>query len=289
MQKILATGATGLVGSRFVELYQAEFEVINMDLTTGVDITNPETIKPVISANPDAKVLLHLAAFTDTNAAFAETGDKSGLCYRVNVEGTRHIAELCKDQGIHLLHVSTDFVFDGKKGAPYTEDDPLSPIEWYGQTKAIAEQVVQESGVGYTIVRLAYPYRRQFEAKPDIIKKIRTGLETGRLYPQFSDTTITPTFIDDIARGFAKVVEDKPQGIYHFTGDSSLSPYQLAQKVAITYGFDPKVVKKGSLTQYLKSATRPFARYVAMSNAKAKSELDLEFSTIEDGLSTITA
>jgi len=287
-QSLLMTGATGLVGSRFVEMYSDQYEIHNMDLTTGVDITDKFSIEKFITTHP-ANTMIHLAAFTNMAVAFDQTDDKSGLCYQVNVDGTRNIAEVCKKHGIHLIHISTDFVFDGKLDRPYTEDDSTSSVEWYGKTKAIAEKIVTESETGYTIVRISYPYRKDFPDKPDLVKKIRSGLESGKLYPQFTDSTITPTFIDDIARGFDKAVQTKPQGIYHFTGSTSLSPYELARKVAITYDFDPELVKKGNLTEYLKLVTRPFARHVAVSNAKAIQDLGLTFMTIDEGLSAITS
>ena len=170
--KILTTGATGLIGSRFVEMFSDKYNIINMDLTTGVDITKVETFKPFFDVHSDAKALIHLAAFTDTGKAFAETGDKNSICYQVNVEGTKNIANICNERGIHLIHVSTDFVFNGEQDTSYLEESPLSPIEWYGETKAIAEGVVKDSGVAYSIIRLSYPYRANFEAKPDLIKKL---------------------------------------------------------------------------------------------------------------------
>lgn len=285
--KILATGATGLVGSRFTQMFEDKYEVINMDLTTGVDITKKETIQSVVDAHPDAKTLIHLAAFTDPNQAFAETGNKDGICYKVNVVGTQNITEICKQKDLHLIHISTDFVFDGKKETPYTEDDLVSPVEWYGETKAMAEKVVKESGVAYTIVRIAYPYRAHYDAKPDLFKKIQAGLESGKLYPQFTDTLITPTFIDDIARAFDRLIEVGPSGIMHVVGSTALSPYELAKKVAVSYGFDPSVVKEGSLTEYLKTASRPFARTVAVSNQKASTILGLHFATVDEGLAEI--
>jgi dTDP-4-dehydrorhamnose reductase len=287
MITVLATGATGLVGSRFVEMFKDKYNVINLDLTTGVDITKIETFKSFFDAHQDAKALIHLAAFTDTGKAFAESGDKNGICYQVNVDGTKNIADICKERGIHLIHISTDFVFDGKKETPYTEDDQTSPIEWYGETKALAEQVVIQSGANYTIVRLSYPYRANYDLKPDLIKKIRAGLETGKLYPQFSDTAITPTFSDDIARAFDKIIELRPEGIMHIVGNDSLSPYELAKKVATAYGFDPSIVKEGSLTEYLNTNARPFARSVKMSNDKATRVLGLHFATIDEGLLAI--
>lgn len=284
---LLMTGASGLVGSRFVEMFGDTYEIYNLDLTTGVDITSKESVAHSLDAHP-AKAMIHLAAFTDTNKAFAESGDKTGLCYRVNVEGTANLAAAAKERGIHLVHISTDFVFDGTKESPYTEDDPTSPIEWYGETKAEAEGVVARSGATYAIARLSYPYRREFEPKPDIVKKIRLGLESGKLYPQFTDSVITPTFIDDIARGLDAILRQSATGIYHLTGSTSLSPYALAVQVATAFGFDPSVVKEGSLTEYLRSASRPFARHVAMSNAKATAELGVQFATLEQGLAALT-
>jgi dTDP-4-dehydrorhamnose reductase len=286
MKKILATGAIGLIGSRFTEMFKDKYEVANIDILSGVDITDKSSVEKFVADNP-SDILIHLAAFTDTNKAWEEKGNTDGICYKVNVVGTKNIAEVCKDKGIHLIHISTDFIFDGTKESPYVETDVASPIEWYGETKAIAENVVIESGVSYTIVRLAYPYRADFAGKPDIIKKLRAGLESGKLYPQFSDTVITPTFIDDIARAFDKMIEQKPTGIYHVTGSTSLSPFELAQKVAVAYGYGADVVKEGSLTEYLKTASRPFARKVAMSNAKASSGLGLTFATLDEGLAAI--
>ena len=283
MKKILATGAVGLVGSRFLEMFKDKYEVSNIDLLGGVDITDLKSVEKFVTEHP-SEVLIHLAAFTDTNKAWDDKGNTEGVCYKVNVLGTKNIAEVCKAKGIHLIHISTDYVFDGTKEGGYTEDDATSPLEWYGETKAIAEAVVKDSGVSHTIVRIAYPYRANFENKPDLIKKIRAGLESGKLYPQFSDTIITPTFIDDIARAFDKIIEQKPQGIYHITGSTSLSPFELAQKVAVAYGFDKEAVKEGSLTEYQKTASRPFARKVAMDNSKAVKDLGLTFATIDEGL-----
>lgn len=286
-QTILATGATGLIGSRFVEMFADKYEVINMDLTTGVDITDVSTFKPFFDAHPEAKALIHLAAFTDTTRASVETGNKDGVCYKVNVDGTKNIADSCQERGIHLIHISTDFVFDGKKTTPYTEDDQVGPLDWYGTTKAMAEQVVKDSRSSYTILRLAYPYRAIFDLKPDLIKKIRDGLSAGNLNPQFSDTLITPTFVDDIARAFDKCIELTPQGIYHTVGSTALSPYDLAQRVAISYEMDPALVIEGSLAEYQKSSDRPFARTVAVSNAKATKDFGIHFATIDEGLSEL--
>lgn len=284
---LLMSGASGLVGSRFVELYQDIYEIYNLDLTNQVDITSLESVRQFVTAHP-ATHLIHLAAFTDTTRAQAEAGDKTGLCYRVNVVGTENITRVCREQGIHLIHISTDFVFDGTKPAPYVEGDPRHPLDWYGETKAQAEAVVEQGGGDYTIVRLAYPYRREFALKPDLVTKLRSKLADNSLPPQFTDTVITPTFVDDLARGFDTCIKQSPKGIYHFVGSTSLSPYELAVKVAKTFGFDPALVKQGTLTEYLKNNPRPFARNSALSNHKAVTELGLTFADIDAGLAALT-
>ena len=288
MQKpsIILTGATGLVGSRFVELYSDQFEIHNLDLATGVDITDPAAVEAFIKAHP-ATALIHLAAFTDTARAESEAGNREGICYRVNVVGTKNIADSCRDHKIFMIHVSTDFVFDGTKTEPYVESDPRSPLGWYGTTKALAEETVEKSGVKYAIARLSYPYRANFALKPDIIQKILDGLNNGNLTPRFSDTTITPTFVDDIAQGFATLIDTQLPGIYHLVGDTSLSPYELAQLVARTYGYDEKLVIASSLTEYEKTNPNSFMHNGSMSNQATKDALNLSFKSVADGIAEV--
>lgn len=288
MQKpsVILTGATGLVGSRFVELYSERFEIHNLDLATGVDITDPAAVEAFIKAHP-ATSLIHLAAFTDTAKAESEAGNKEGICYRVNVVGTKNIADSCRDHNIFMIQVSTDFVFDGTKTEPYLESDPRSPLGWYGTTKALAEETVEKSGAKYAIARLSYPYRANFALKPDIIQKILDGLKNRNLTPRFSDTTITPTFVDDIARGFATLIDTQLPGIYHLVGDTSLSPYELAQLVARTYGYDEKLVIASSLTEYAKSHPNSFMRNGSMSNQATKDALNLSFKSVADGIAEV--
>lgn len=290
MQKpnLILTGATGLVGSRFVELYRDQFEISNLDLATGVDITSAEQVEAFISSHP-ATTLIHLAAFTDTARAESEVGDKEGVCYRVNVIGTENIAQSCKNHNIFMIHVSTDFVFDGTKKAPYVESDPRSPISWYGTTKALAEEVVEQSGVKFAIARISYPYRANFEPKPDIIKKTLNALLSHTLTPRFSDTLITPTFVDDIAHGFAVLATTQNPGIYHLVGSTSLSPYELSRAVARAYEQDPSQVIASSAATYQKEHGGSYMVNGAMSNKATVEQLGIKMVDLKTGLETIKA
>ncbi|MBU0576145.1 sugar nucleotide-binding protein [Patescibacteria group bacterium] len=288
MQKIpiLTTGLTGLVGSRIAEMLGDRFEFFNMDLTIGVDITDKNKVRDFIKTH-FAKVMIHLAAFTDMNAAFEQTDDKQGLCYQVNVIGTKNIAQICKENDIYLIHISTGLVFDGTQTQPYRESDPRNPIEWYGQTKAWAEEEVEKKLTHYAIARIDYPFRAKFTAKPDIVAKIKQGLVNNSLYPQFSDMIITPTYIDDMAQAIEVIIKKQPQGIYQLNNSTSLSTYELAKKVAEIFGFDSKIVKKGSLEEYLKTTNRPYQKTMRISNEKVQRELGLKSMTIDEALKDI--
>jgi dTDP-4-dehydrorhamnose reductase len=284
MDSIIATGADGLIGSRLTELYPDELQIDNLSLATGVDITNAEQIEELLAANK-APVLIHFAAYTDAGAAAKEVGDESGLCYQVNVIGTKNIAEACTRHGKHLIHISTDFVFDGQKETAYTEEDEPNPIDWYGKTKYLAEQEVERAGGSYTIVRLSYPYRAQFKGKQDYVAKVRQALDDGTIRPQFADTLFTPTFVDDIAHGLRLLIDRRPTGIYHLTGSKAYSNYDAAVIIARAFHLDESKITRGSLEEYLKTPdARRFQRRLEISPVKFEREFDYNMANLEEGL-----
>jgi dTDP-4-dehydrorhamnose reductase len=281
--KVIGTGLTGLVGSRIVEL-NPDIEFINVSIETGISILDPLQLEKVFIDNPDAEAVLHLAAFTDTNAAWDQKGDESGLCYQLNVVGTQNIVNLCQKYGKYLVHISTDYVFDGQKTTPYTEEDPTSAIEWYGETKAMAEKVVTDSGINTSIVRLAFPYRAKYDPKVDIVRKIKVKIENGDTLNLFDDQITTPTFIDDIAAGLKVFFDQKPTGIYHLVGSSSQSPYDLGIMIADVFNLDKSKINASKLSDYLKTENaRPFAPNAALSNDKVKA-LGITMKTLREGL-----
>jgi dTDP-4-dehydrorhamnose reductase len=211
-QLIIGTGLSGLVGSRVVNVLSSRYAFENLDLTTGVDITNEEQVIEAMQKS-QAQTVVHMAAFTDPTAAHQQKGDKAGLCYKVNVVGTENIARAAQKTGKHLIHLSTAFVFDGEKDGMYTEDDELHPIEWYGETKALAEEAVQNICDSWTIFRIDQPFRSDdYSKKPDTTHKIIAGLKAGTLYPQFTDHWFAPTIIEDFAEMIDWSVEQKTQG-----------------------------------------------------------------------------
>lgn len=290
MKKIIGTGLSGLVGSRIVELLKDKFEFVDFSLDTGVNILDIASLEAAFETHKDAVAILHLAAFTDTNAAWEQRGDKSGICYQLNVQGTQNILTLAQKYNQYLIYVSTDFVFDGTKTTPYTEEDGPNPIEWYGETKYLGEKVIQDSGyTNYNISRITYPYRAKFEPKADIIRKVLTKLRNNEQVKMFSDQTCTYTFIDDIALALGYFLENKNTGIYHLVGSSSHTPYDMCLKIAEVFGLNKDLISASSFDEFVKSqpdGSRPWQKTLITSNQKVKS-LGLNFKTLSEGLEEI--
>ncbi len=266
---LLGTGLSGLVGSKFVQMYGSKYDFENMDLTNGVDILREEQVVEKVK-HSQADHLVHFAAFTDVTKAFEQTGDKDGLAYKVNVIGTRNMVSVAKKYGKHLIHISTAYVFDGKKETPYVETDATHPIEWYGQTKAWAEEEVQKADIPYTILRIDRPYRLDAYPRADILHKVIEKLRANTLPPQFADTSWTPTSIEKFSDILDFVIRHRPQGIFHATTEDIFSDYTFAVWVKKSYKLSGDV-KKGSLTEYLATSNRPYQRNTALDTMKLRS------------------
>lgn len=268
LPKLIVTGLSGLIGSRFAERARGAYALVNVDISEGIDITNEAQVAKVFDEHRDAEAVIHLAAFTNVSGAYAETGNEEGPCYRINVIGTRNIAQACAARGLHLIHVSTDFVFDGTKEEPYTEEDETHPIEWYGQTKLWAEEEVKKIP-NCTIIRIAFPYAAGPAPKLDLVQSVLKDLKEGKTIYRFTDQVTTPTFVGDVADALFLLAKLKPNHeIFHVTGSTYLSPYELGLKVAKAFECDAALVQPSSLAEYLKKDPRPRQKSVKLSNAK---------------------
>jgi dTDP-4-dehydrorhamnose reductase len=296
-QQIIATGISGLVGSRLVELLGNKYDFINFSLDKGIDITKKELLDKKFIELPNIKIVLHLAAFTNVDAAFAQNEQKNSSCYQVNVIGTKNIAEHCAKTNKFLIHISTDFVFDGVNppSGGYLETDTPKPLQgdWYGKTKYLAEQEIIQSGCRYAIARIAFPFKAKPAAttiepviKLDLVRSIMEKLKKKEPLNMFSDQIITPTFVDDIAKAIDKIITTQPKGIFHCIGSTSLSPYELAIKIATVFNLDPSLINKTNLTDYLKvnPTSRPRQVKSILSNQKIQQELGIKMSTIDEAL-----
>lgn len=288
VNSVITTGLNGLVGSKFEQLFSSKYSFDRMDSSSKdnpVDITNFDQVMKVF-LNSSAKSVIHLAAYTNVTGAWEQTDDKTGLAYMVNVEGTRNIVRACQETGKHLIHISTAYVFNGQNEGLYLESDPVSPIEWYGQTKAWAEEVVMGSSIPWTIFRIDQPFRSDSFAKVDVVHKIIKGLRESTLYPQFTDHFFGPTFIDDFAKVLDWAVRTNTTGLFHASSGEKWSDFEFASLINEAHQLGSEV-KSGLLADYLKTLARPYQKNTAMNNDKLKSALDFSLLSIEDAVKLV--
>lgn len=272
-QKILLTGADGLVGSRFVELFSDKYDLLTPHYTE-LDITSKNAVSK-FGENNDFDFLIHLAAYTNVDKAETEPE----LVKKLNVDGTKNIFELAKAKNARLIHISTDFVFDGES-APYDENSIPNPKGVYGTTKYEAEKIVSNFA---TIVRICFPYRKFFEPKKDFVRTLAGLLKSATTLKMVTDATITPTLIDDIAYGLEKTLQLPNIKVVHLVGSKSYSPFEAAVLIAKKIGADIDLVQKTTFAEfYAGKAPRPqFSSMITIEN-------DFwEMKSLEEGLDEI--
>ncbi len=304
--KILGTGLTGLVGSRVVELLKNKYEFENLSRSSGVDITDKNQVLEKIKSS-DAQIVLHLAAKTDVDGCEEDKAlGQDGEAWKINVDGTKNIADVCSQIGKKLIYISTDFVFDGTpknaylaseaftlapaRGASsgqakaYAEKDFPNPINWYGQTKYEGEKIVKALKTPWIIARIAYPYRASFP-KMDFFRVILDRLEKGESIAAVTDHIFTPTFIDDLTFALNALINSNSQGIFHVVGSQSLTPYDAALLIAKTFNLDQNLISKTTRKEFFKEgAQRPFQ--LTLKNDKI-TKLGIKMKPFGEGLQKV--
>jgi dTDP-4-dehydrorhamnose reductase len=295
--KILATGLTGLVGSRFTELLDEVYEFEHLSLSNGTDILDKNAVLEKISSS-DADTVIHMAAKTNVDGCQADKErDKELLgfgnaeekeeafreektAWGINVFGTQNVIEACQKTNKKIVYVSTDFVFDGTKRS-YLEDDRPNPINWYAKTKYEGEKLIQNSGLDYIITRIAYPYRSLFK-RNDFVRVLIEKLGKREKLNMVWDHIMVPTFIDDIVNALDILIRTEQKGMFHVVGSQKISPYEVALKISRQFDLDESLISKISRNEYFAGkAPRPFCLY--LKNDKI-SKLGIEMSTFDKGL-----
>ncbi|MDP3987819.1 MAG: NAD(P)-dependent oxidoreductase [Candidatus Levybacteria bacterium] len=278
--KILGTGLSGLVGSRIIELLNGKYQFESSD----IDITDQASITKKIKES-DASIVLHLAAKTDVDGCEKDKPlGENGDAWKINVLGTKNIAAACQDNRKKMIYISTDFVFDGSSASAYSEEDSPNPINWYAKTKYEGEKIVQSLSTPWVVVRLAYPYRAEYQ-RPDFFRAILNRLQNNQPVKAVADYIFTPTFIDDVPLAIDKLVESQSTGIYHVVGSQILSPYMAGLLIAKNFTLDVSLVTETTTEEYFKNrATRPL--YLGIKNDKIE-KLGVKMKTFEEGLEEI--
>lgn len=293
--KILITGSNGLLGQKLVKLL-ANKEGINLLATStgenrikaitgfdyiSLDITNKLQVEQVFNQfKPN--VVINTAAMTNVDAC----EDKKEECWNLNVNAVKNLIEASEKHQTHLIHLSTDFIFDGENG-PYKEEDKPNPLSYYGQSKYEAEKLVQQAKTKWSIVRTIIVYGVVEDmSRSNIVLWAKQALEKGNPLTIVDDQFRMPTLAEDLAYACWLIAEKSATGIYHICGKDFMSVLELVNRVADFYGYDKSIIspiKSSSLNQ---AAKRPPKTGFVLD--KAYKELGYSPCSFEEGLEIVT-
>ncbi len=219
--KVLIAGAKGLLGKSILPIISRHFDCFPYDIDEW-DITSASAGKKMFDLHhPD--VLLNLAAMTDVDGC----EDNIAAAEKANAEGPAVLAGLCEAAGVKLVHISTDYVFDGRKNAPYREDDEPNPQSVYGLTKLAGERKIFEHGINSVIIRTEWLYGHGGTSFVEKVIKLGSGGHVRVV----NDQTGSPTYARDLAVPVVAAIERDLTGIYHVSNSGSCTWYDFAKAI----------------------------------------------------------
>jgi dTDP-4-dehydrorhamnose reductase len=290
VERVLVIGSNGLLGQKVAELlvrgspYTVCLASIEnkpiLPLQSAeyaqVDITQKKEVKQLVAAF-EPQVIVNCAAMTNVDACENERE----LAWKINVTGVEHLIDAARKDNAKIVHVSSDYVFDGKLG-PYVEDDKPEPISYYGKTKLASENALRASDLEYIIVRTMVLYGYALGVKPNFALWIIENLEKRSPVRVVDDQLGNPTLVDDLAYGLVRGIELGKTGMYHVAGRDIVSRYDFARVLARVFNFDERLISPIKTSQLRQPAPRPLKS--GLITLKAEVELGIRPSTTEQGL-----
>jgi len=295
--KILLTGSNGLLGQKLVALLHARPGVEVVATSRGanklaplypalrfvaLDMADAARVQHVLAQERPTHVI-HTAALTNVDECELHQED----CWRQNVTAVANLVAACSGAGVHLTHLSTDFVFSGAEG-PLTEEAAPDPINYYGQSKLAAERLVQASAGPWAIARtvLVYGVAHAY-GRTNLVLWVRDSLRAGKTIKVVDDQWRTPTLAEDLAQGCWLLAHRSARGIYHLSGDELLTPHAMALRVADCFGLDKSLIERADSHTFLQPARRPARTGFVI--AKARRDLGFCPHTFAEGIAVVGA
>lgn len=268
--RVAITGAGGQLGRSLQQAFAGEE---TMPLTkSDLDVRSDKTVERLASLRPD--LVLHAAAMTDVDGCELN----SAQAMEINSQGTRRVAMACRQVGATLLYISTDYVFDGQRDEPYTEEDIPNPINVYGRSKLEGEKQVQDLLAKYYIVRTAWLYG---PGGDNFVEKVLRWAAEKQELNMVTAEIGSPTYTQDLARGIYHLLTHQEFGIFHLTNAGSCSRYKFAKEILEQAGKRDYPVRP--TTQYERPAKPP--PHAILANKKAAA-LGINLRPWEEALAT---
>jgi len=288
--KILVTGANGLLGQKLCLLLDTDPQVeliatargkLRYALSRGefhtLDVTVQRAVIEVITQEkPD--VVIHTAAMTQVDQCETERE----ACWLNNVTAVKYIIKACEKTGANLVHISTDFIFDGTHG-PLDENEKPNPLSYYGQSKLEGELLIQKSNVNWAILRTVLVYGAMKDmSRSNIVLWVKKNLEEGKSISVVNDQWRTPTLAEDLAMGSMLAAKKKVSGVFNISGEEMMTPYAIAIRTADFFNLDKSLIKETDSSKFTQPAKRPAKTGFIID--KAKKELGYKPRTFDEGL-----
>jgi len=263
--KVLVTGSNGLLGTKLIQRLLRDGAAEPLAASRGacanaylgafpvwqVDVTDADAVERALDeARPD--LVVHTAAMTDVDACEYRRDE----AWATNVDGTANVARACVARGIHLVHVSTEYVFDGRDG-PYSEDDPTNPLGWYAKTKRASELAVAEAGGSWSVARTTVLYGYAPHVRANFVLWLLGKLRAGERAPIVDDQVGSPTLADNLAEMLLALGLARAPGIYHTVGATILPRDEFARLIAEAFGLDAGLIAPISTASLHQPAPRP--------------------------------
>jgi dTDP-4-dehydrorhamnose reductase len=291
--KVILTGANGFLGqylSRFLlsnghQVVATGKGPVRYDLSTEpgfhystLDITSSQAFAELGLHQGEANVLIHAAAMSEVDACEQE----KEKAYLTNVKGTENALAFAAAHGMRFIFISTDFVFDGARGM-YKEDDPVAPVNYYGYTKKLAEDMVFRYANPWLVIRTCLVYGNALSGtRSNIITWVKANLEAGKTIKVVSDQVRTPTQVEDLAHGVIAAMEQEATGIYHISGGEVLTPYDMALATARMLHLDARLIEKVDASVFTQLGQRPLRTGFVID--KARNFLQYDPMSFEEGI-----
>lgn len=266
MKRIIITGANGLLGQTLINLLSKEADSYKVyGLSRGhnrtertdftyldIDITDKDKLEKALQRiQPD--VIVNTAAMTNVDLCESE----KEACDILNIDVVAHIAKVAEELQAHVIHISTDFIFDGTRGY-YKETDTPNPLSHYGLSKLKSEEVLVNSKASYTILRtiLVYGLVKNM-ARNNIVLWVKEMLESKKEITIVDDQFRMPTYVEDLAMACKISLDTKAQGIYNISSNTLLSIYEMVLQIADAFKLDKNLIKPISTSTLNQAAKRP--------------------------------
>lgn len=268
--KVLVTGANGQLGKTIDELYsdnQNSFDFVFVSKAE-LDITKAEKLRLFFNSN-HFDYCINCAAYTNVEQA-EKTPE---IAFKVNAEAVKNLATVCKEKNTILIHISTDYVFDGKKEAPYIVDDIPNPINEYGKSKLLGEQYIQEVSEKYFIIRTSWLYSKKYGN--NFYRTISRYIESGKELKIINNETGTPTNANDLVSFFVEIIliNSEKYGVYHYSNTGEATWYDFAKEILKISGKQESVTLK-KIDIYPIFAARP--KYSVLNKTKSLESFNIQ-------------